>query len=291
LKLKSGLSENMNAPHRLADILLAELAYLLRPMVSALIKTGVTAQEADTIVRQVFVQMAIEQSNPETASDSSISIATGLARREVKRLRDLSSQEKHPVPENVSIGSRVVAAWLTRSGYQDSQGMPILLPRRSNDLTQPTFENLADAISKDVRPRAMLDELIRLGVVEINENDFVTLNQEAFVPTEGIEEKAFYLGNNLHDHAAAAFSNLLELDESPWFERSVHYKNITSSELVEIRKLVEKAGSKALKDVNQHVQNLSEPNLENKKDQKFTFGIYYYSMQDDSVNLQEIDKS
>jgi hypothetical protein len=31
--------------------------------------------------------------------------------------------------------------------------------------------------------------------------------------------------------------------------------------------------------------------LKSKKNQKFTFGIYYYSMQDDSVNLQEIDKS
>jgi hypothetical protein len=281
----------MNAPQRLAEILLAELAYLLRPMVSALIKTGVTAQEADTIVRQVFVQMAIEQSNPETASDSSISIATGLARREVKRLRELSSLEKHPVPENVSIGSRIVAAWLTKSGYQDILGEPIPLPRRSNDLTQPTFENLADGISKDVRPRAMLDELIRLGVIKLNENDYVTLNQEAFVPTEGIEEKAFYLGNNLHDHAAAAFNNLLELDESPWLERSVHYKKITALELEEIRKIVEKTGNKALKEVNQHIQNLPDPELGTKKDKKFTFGIYYYSMQDDSVNLQEIDKS
>jgi hypothetical protein len=260
-------------------------------MVSALIKTGVTAQEADTVVRQVFVQMAIEQSNPEAASDSSISIATGLARREVKRLRELSSQEQHPVPENVSIGSRIIAAWLTRSGYQDTQGRPIPLPRRSNDFTQPNFENLADGISKDVRPRAMLDELIRLGVVEINENDYVTLNQEAFVPTEGIEEKAFYLGNNLHDHAAAAFNNLLEKNDSPWFERSVHYKKITTLELDEIRKIVEKAGSKALREVNQHVQKLPEPDLKSKKNQKFTFGIYYYSMQDDSVNLQEIDKS
>jgi hypothetical protein len=281
----------MNAPQRLAEILLAELAYLLRPIVSALIKTGVTAQEADTIVRQVFVQMAIEQSNPETASDSSISIATGLARREVKRLRELSSLEKHPVPENVSIGSRIVAAWLTKSGYQDILGEPIPLPRRSNDLTQPTFENLADCISKDVRPRAILDELIRLGVIKLNENDYVTLNQEAFVPTEGIEEKAFYLGNNLHDHAAAAFNNLLELDESPWLERSVHYKKITSLELEEIRKIVEKAGNKALKEVNQHIQNLPDSELGTKKDKKFTFGIYYYSMQDDSVNLQEIDKS
>jgi hypothetical protein len=281
----------MTEQKKLSDLLLAELAYVLRPVVSALIKVGVTSQEVDHVVRQVFVQMAIEQSDPVTMTDSRISVATGLARREVKRLRELVTQEQHSAPESVSLGSRIVSAWLTRDGYQDEQGAPRPLPRKSGDASQASFDTLVSDVSRDVRPRAILDELTRLGIVSVNASDLVSLNKEAFVPmSKGAEEKAFYLGNNLHDHAAAAINNLLETDPRPWFERSVHYKQMAAAEIEEIRNLVDRIGGSALKEVNQYVQDLPEPGPNDQKNQRFTFGIYYYSTEVEAVETQAKDK-
>lgn len=281
----------MSEPKRLSDLLLAELTYVLRPIASACIKAGVSSQEVENVVRQVFIQMAIEQGDPEKNTDSRISIATGLARREVKRIRELISQELHPLPESVSLGSRIVSAWLTKPGYQDGNGAPCILAKRSADSSEASFETLVSNVSRDVRPRAILDELTRLGVVSIKENDWVELNKEAFVPTsKGTEEKAYFLGNNLHDHAAAAVENLLELGVQPWFERSVHYKRLTANEITEVQSMVEQVGNAALKEVNQHVQELPQPDTAETKNQRFTFGIYYYATEIESVDTQSKEK-
>jgi hypothetical protein len=253
------------------------LAYVLRPVVAGLLKAGVTSQAVDEVVRQVFVEMAIQQGGPEASTDSRISVATGLARREVKRLREQIGAQDRGTPKTVSLGARIVAAWLSRPGYQDESGAPRALPRLAKDPAQPSFDALVRDISQDVRSRAILDEWVRLGVASISGDDLVALNKEAFVPTQGAKEKAFYLGNNLHDHAAAAFENLLGARAEPWFERCVHYKGMSPVEVEETRRLAERVGGRILAEISQFVQRLPEPTPTAEPSQRFTFGMYFYS--------------
>ena len=80
------------------------------------------------------------------------------------------------------------------------------LQRSSPPAGEPGFEDLVASISTDIRPRAVLDEWQRLGVVEVDDAGLVRLVVGAFVPARGFDEKAHYFGRNLHDHLAAGDS-------------------------------------------------------------------------------------
>ena len=91
-------------------------------------------------------------------------------------------------------------------------------------------EGLVESVSKDIRPRVVLDEWLRLGVARIelvDDQELVRLNVEAFVPASGFDEKAFYFGRNLRDHIATAAGNLAGVDPSR-LERSVYYDDLTA---------------------------------------------------------------
>ena len=60
------------------------------------------------------------------------------------------------------------------------------------------------SISSDVRPRAVLDELVRLGMAEEGEDGQIRLLATGFVPRQGFAEMAQLMQDNLHDHLARA---------------------------------------------------------------------------------------
>jgi len=54
-------------------------------------------------------------------------------------------------------------------------------PVCSNDWVRAEFEALAQSITRDVHPRSMLDELVRLGLVQHDEDlDSVSLARSEF---------------------------------------------------------------------------------------------------------------
>lgn len=274
----------------LSEMLLVELAHLLKPIVGGLLDSGVPYQALDEVLRQLFVETAIQRSESRTDTDSRVSVATGLSRREVKRLRENLGNGKKTIPDSVSLGSRVVAAWLSRSGYQDESGAPLPLPKHAKDETQPSFEELVRSVSQDVRSRAVLDEWLRLGVARLSESDQVCLNSAAFIPTQASKEKAFYLGHNLHDHTAAAMDNFLGNTGTPWMERCVHYSGLTKDEIEQTRKFAEQLGSRTLSKVNQLIQTLPNPAAETENLQRFSFGIYFYAAPDAPDNSKFKEK-
>jgi hypothetical protein len=133
------------------------------------------------------------------------------------------------------------------------------------------------SVSKDIRSRAVLDEWLRLEVASLNERDEVILNTEAFVPAQGFEEKAFYLGHNLHDHAAAAAANLRG-GGAPWMERGVHYDALSPASIAELHELARQAGMETLKRLNQRAMELERRDAADATPrQRFTCGIYFFS--------------
>ena len=76
------------------------------------------------------------------------------------------------------------------------------------------------SVNKDIRPRVVLDEWLRLGVTQIDNLDRVCLVTDAFVPHDGLDEKLFYLGKNVQDHLEACVHNLNHPNDPPLLERS-----------------------------------------------------------------------
>jgi len=207
-----------------AQDLLRPLARLLRPLVRLLIRSGVTFPIMADLLRRLYVQVAAEALEREGArSDSRISLLTGVHRKEIRRLRELG-EEHAAVPAVVTLTSAVIARWLGLPLYTDALGQPLRLPRVAPP-GAPSFEALVESVTTDVRPRAVLDDWLSQGLVSLDAEDRVVLNQAAFLPRPGSGEQLFYFARNLRDHIAAASANVAS-PQPPYLERSLHYDRL-----------------------------------------------------------------
>ncbi len=259
------------------------LRRVLRPLTRLLIAHGITLPLLSELMKSVYVEVA-ERSFPvpgRPASDSRISLLTGVHRKDVRRLRGAAPGESL-VPATVSLGSQLVAKWVAERRYLDRAGAPRPLPLRKGHGAGASFEELVASVSRqDLRARVVLDELLRLGIVEIDTKDRVQLRVEAFVPVEGLEEKAYYFGRNLADHIAAGTHNLL--GERPAFlERGVSYHGLSDADVNTLGKLALDHAMATLKVINRRALGMQrrQAGREGPK-RRMNFGVFFYAEDDD----------
>jgi uncharacterized protein DUF6502 len=268
-----------STPARAPASLVRALRHLLRPLVRLLVARGVTYTMLSDLLKGVYVEVAerdfgLEGKHP---TDSRVSLLTGVHRKDVRRLRDSEPAKDDAVPESVALGAQLVAAWTTRREFTDAKGKPRPLARLASQGGARSFESLVESVSKDIRPRSVLDEWLRLGVVALDAEDRVVLRTAAFVPRRGFDEKAFYLGHNVHDHVAAATHNLLE-EGPPFMERSVHYDELGERSVEELKELAARAGMDALNEVNRKAMACETRDRGDAGPRRrITFGVYFYS--------------
>ena len=262
------------------------LRKLLAPLVRLLLARGITQPFLANLLKSVYVQVA-EKEFPVPGrgqSNSRISLLTGVHRKDVQRIRAESPTEE-VAPPIVSLGTQLIATWIGDERYLDPSGSPKPLKRRATADGSVDFEQLVASVSrKDIRARVVLDELLRLGVAEVDHEDFVRLNVEAFVPDTGFDEKVFYFGQNLRDHISAGTHNLLG-EQPPFLERSVFYHGLRTVDLQEIVATSHSLGTEALKELNRKamkMKRISEGQTGANK--RFTFGVYFFSSDDELEN-------
>lgn len=207
----------------------APLARVLRPLVRLFIRCGITFPSLCALLRELYVNVAeYDFALPgKEQTDSRVSLLTGIHRKEVARLRGAGAPVS-VVPVAVSRTSRIMARWLSAPDFTDAEGRPLPLARIGETAS---FEALVASVTRDVRPRAVLDEWRDRNLVTIDADDRVVLTEAAFVPSGGSDQQLYYFGRNLHDHVAAAVENVL--NPTPRFmERAVHYDGL-SKELAE----------------------------------------------------------
>jgi hypothetical protein len=156
---------------------------------------------------------------------------TGINRREVGRLlaviRDARAAWRLP---SRSVASEVFAHWVSDARYRDRHGEPRVLRRQGR---APSFESLARLITRDVHPRSLLDELLRLRLaVHDTGRDTVALVRDAFVPSGDRVRMLQFLGANVGDHTAGAVANVLG-DGRRHFEQAVFADRLTDTSVRE----------------------------------------------------------
>ncbi|MDR7308287.1 hypothetical protein J2X15_003596 [Rhodoferax saidenbachensis] len=239
------------------------------------------------LLKSIFVDVAEAEFRLDTKppTDSRISVMTGVHRKDVSRLRTELRETSDGMPDVVSLGAQLVALWLGTPRYLDNDGNPLPLPRFASEGGEQSFETLVASVNSDIRSRVVLDEWLRLGVAHLDDSSHVCLNTSAFVPSAGFDEKAFYLGHNLHDHAAAATRNLLGL-QPPFLERSVQYDALSLESIAQLSAQTREAGMKALLDINQSALELERQDAQRQvARQRMTFGVYFYTEPAESVDI------
>jgi hypothetical protein len=279
MNAKSGTPKPASPPTAAAN-LHAPLARLLRPLVRLCIKSGMTFPALAQLLRELFVSVAEHDFALEgkEQTDSRVSLLTGIHRKEVARLRGAGAPV-HEVPTTLSRTSAIIARWLAAPEFTDSRGHPLPLPRVATG-DAPSFEALVASITKDVRPRAVLDEWLDRRLVAINGNEEIVLLDTAFVPRGDDDRKWYYLGRNLHDHVAAAATNVSS--PAPRFlERAVHYDGLSPKLAKRLEARSRELAMDALKIANREANRALAKDKGGKS--RWNFGVYVYSEDPDDA--------
>lgn len=173
-------------PEELREQLIKAYRRLLNPLVRILVRNGVTATETCELVRQVFVDAATSeefQLPGRRLSDTRVAILTGLSRKEVHRLRREDTSTK--VGTNLSRVGRVIAGWNQDPDFTGPYGLPLALPFEDDpSVDAPSFSELVRRHSGDMAPRAMLDELLRTGLAEMDDDGFIRNTGRTYIPSK-----------------------------------------------------------------------------------------------------------
>jgi len=201
--------------------MLGLLDALLGPLARLLVARGVLFPDFAERMKAHYVAAA-EGLGEGKATDSRLSVMTGLQRRDIARLRGAAPREGR-----TNHLARLVALWRSEPGYADADG-PKPLPRNG---PAPSFEALAREVRRDVHPRTMLDTLLATGTVALDPAAReVRLLASSYQPLAGSDDQIGYLAHNLGDHVLAATENVLGRDP-PHFERALHYTGLTADQV------------------------------------------------------------
>jgi hypothetical protein len=262
------------APLLTPNELQAPLQRILRPLVRLLIRSGVTYPALADLLRQLYVQIAERDfALPgKSQTDSRVSLLTGIHRKEVSKLRGVGTPVSD-VPTAVSRSSTIISKWLSSPQMTDADGRPLPLPRISKDPDTPSFESLVASVTRDMRPRAVLDDWLSQGLVTIDEAGDIHLSDSAFVPRAGGDALAYYFGRNIHDHVAAAVANV-EGNGPRFMERAVHYDGLTEQQSAELEAFSRKLATEALTKTNREASRTVGDRSGGKW--RWIFGVYVF---------------
>lgn len=279
--LADAAEEGTGTPGGPSPALVRALQQVLRPLVKLMLASGITYPYLSDLLKGLFVDVAERdfRLDGKRPTDSRVSLVSGVHRKDVSRLRQRVTSDE-ATPAVVTLGAQLVARWLGHPLYQTEDGQPLPLARLSREGGDLSFESLVSSVNSDIRSRVVLDEWLRLGVVHLDDAGRVQLNTAAFVPSRGADEKAYYLGLNLADHAAASVHNLLG-EQPPFMERSVHYTALSAASVQRLAGLSEQLGMKALLAVNQAAMAAEADDARGGSPgatpQRITFGVYLFA--------------
>ena len=250
------------------------LQRLLAPLAGLCLANGLSYQAAAELLKRAYVQAArAAQVDGSGRRDvSRVSTTTGLTRREVTRItREVAA----PMVLRPSPATQVFTRWMGSRRLHDKRGRPRPLKRQG---PAPSFESLARAVTRDVHPRSLLEELCRLGLARLDaKTDSVVLVRDAFVPSYDRSRMFGFLGNNVGDHLAAAVSNVLGKD-GPHLEQAIFADELSQASLAKVRKLVVAQWKVLLTELVPEIQALIESDRKARRaaNQRLRVGLYSY---------------
>jgi hypothetical protein len=241
-----------------SDVLLKALSRLLRPLVRLLIRNGITYPVTADLLRDLYLDVAVREVLPDdrARTDSRVSLLTGVHRKEIRRQRAALARPD-PTPEVVTLSSQIIARWLGAAPWAGEGGVPRPLPRAAPP-GDASFDGLVEAVTKDLRARAVLDEWLSQDLVRLDAQDRVVLNVDAFVPRPGRDEQMFYFGRNLADHVAAAAANVSAVGKAPFLDRSVHYDALPVVAATQLEAMGREAAVRMLLEINRQAMRIAE---------------------------------
>lgn len=217
------------------EALQSALRQLLQPVAQLVLAHGLPYGALDALVRAALVEQArglADEGGNGHGLVSRVSAATGLTRREAGRLLEAGGQS--PVSVRHGLAAEVFARWLSDPGYRENGRLRVLARQGA----APSFEALAQSVTRDMHPRTLLGELCRLELVHWDTDaDTVALQREAFVPRADRTHMLGLLAANVGDHLRAAVDNVLGAGDAH-FEQAVFADELSAESIQALRPVI-----------------------------------------------------
>lgn len=275
--------ETPGTPTR-ADTLLEESVAMLAPLVRLLVARGVTYPQFTTALKTAFLRAAHAEleSTHKKVTDSAVSLLSGVHRKDVRALTSDGVLLTRGIDRMQSLPDEIFMRWTNDPNYLDVDGFPKVLPIRGRTPEEASFEALAQSISRDFHPRSILDELVRLGVAEV-QAETVRLRTMSFVPREDFARTLNYVRTNVADHLAAAAMNLRAVQQGapgPFLEQSLYADELSAESVMELHRLARRIWESALRRMfalaNERAQ-IDEQGGPGTQAMRMRFGTYFYA--------------
>ena len=257
----------------------AAVLRLLRPLVRLLLHHSVPYETFADLARWVYVDVAEKDfalpNKKQTASR--ISVITGLNRKEVARLQEMTVEDNAGAIESFNRAEKVVTAWRHEYPKADSPSHAASLPLEG----KRSFATLVKHYSGDMPVRAVLDELLRVGVVRKLADDKIELvSRGTIVPdAENRQTLLANFGQDAADFVASFSHNVLASSEQKFFQRKAWFDNIPIEALAVSRELAKQHGQAALENFADQLSRFDRdvtPNSEGTGRARAVLGVYYF---------------
>jgi len=260
----------------LETIIVAVVA-ILQPLVRILLRNGVSFGTFSDIAKWVYVDTAANEFGPADRKQtvSRISVITGLSRKEVTRVKERKCTTCDPRAERYNRAVRVISAWRREPPFTDSEGRPVILPINGKGAT---FAELARRFSGDLPCRAILDELLAAGCVEIDEEDRVCLLNAAYLANNADPVNIHIMGADTASLIETIEHNLQADETQRFFQRKVLYDNLPEEVLPSFRALTANAAQQLLEHLDGWLAGQdrdTNPDIRGTGRNRAGLGIYY----------------
>jgi Family of unknown function (DUF6502) len=259
--------------------LLKAAVEILRPIVVQMISRGVVFGHLESRLRELFVRVAESSfeipGRPQT--DSRLSVLTGINRKEVRRIRRSHPRDVRPTSFERNLAADLVSRWTMDPAATDRRGHPLPIPFRSKH--GASFVRLVRQTTTDLRPRAILDELVRSGMVEMVDARTVRLRHDAYVPGDGESEKLAMLAQDPPELIQTMIHNIVSRGRNLWLQQKVSYDNVGENGLTGLRTELRRRSERFLRDVDRLLARYDRdrnPEAPGGDRRSAGLGVYYF---------------
>jgi hypothetical protein len=228
----------------------ASFRLLVRPVVSLMLRCGVTWKELSELLRLVYVDAASKEygKHGRVANISRVAILTDMSRRDVRKARELLQQDSDSAAQSLlrmSRATQVLSGWYQDPRFLDARGRPRLLSLKG----PKGFEALLRQYAPDIPVTAMYKELLHAGAVRATSTGRIRPVTRTFIPAPLDADGVIRAGEVIGDLTRTITLNLADPDKPARFERRAHSRRVTRVSRRAFDRYLEARGMEFLEDI------------------------------------------
>lgn len=260
---------------------------MLRPVIRLALKAGVKYSTLDEVVREcLFTEAQTLGDASVRANASRLSVITGMHRKDISARiaqRATARTSDDPITRNTMV-SRVFSRWADEV-RRNPRAKTISVAGRG--VRGKNFVALANEVVKDVHPRAVLDELVRLGFAREADGK-ATLLTDLFSPKGSADDQLALFTRNTEAMLETGVENVLA-SRPPQLEYSIGTKNISRVDAERIAEIASSHWKIARDAIYEAIRDV--PEIASPSDQAFRIrvGTYVNFREDDFQNTDFIN--